>query len=630
MTKNERIMNRYIHIGIIAAAALSLASCAKESQEKTVDMQENGGVLTAVLPSTKTAIDMSGNVVWNSGDQIMVYSSGSPLGAKYSTESDQETSGAFNPEGESVTGDKLYAVYPASAANGAQLSGENIEMDFAGLAEQTYSGALDASANISKVPMAAVSSGKKLMFSNLCGGLKFRIADWQDMGIMVKSIEVKANGGELLTGKATVNLADMTYTLKDGGSAVNVNIDGGISIGTAGHRDESKDFIIFIPAGKYSKGFTFTITDNDGMVYTKSTTQEITVAAGVVTPLKSLLLTLYFGKANCIRTAAAGDITFDITPYYSFSEDFSYSGTAVSSANPAAKAKVLWQYAISTGSGDVIGTPTISGNELKVPVKGTFGNALVAICNSADKVLWSYHVWVSEAADINWTNATAGDFVMMDRNLGAVALKFKDQNSYGYFYQWGRKDPFPRPVPLDRPTSASKYKNPDVELTKTAAATEETGTVGYAIANPDTRLLDAATWMKAGTMPEGIWGNPTGNNESGKGVKTIYDPCPEGYRVADPMCFSMGWKKDKASCDANYGYEFVTDGGSSKTMFFTSGYLSTNANCVEFLEYRGGLWTNAPVSGKGLRFYYNNADVKNSDGMAYTTGLPVRCMKETK
>lgn len=236
-------------------------------------------------------------------------------------------------------------------------------------------------------------------------------------------------------------------------------------------------------------------------------------------------------------------------------------------------------------------------------------------------------MWVSEAADINWTNATAGDFVMMDRNLGAVALKFKDQNSYGYFYQWGRKDPFPRPVPLER---AAKYKHPGVELTKTAAATEEFGTVGYAIANPDTRLLDAATWMKVGTMPEGIWGNPTGNNEGGKGVKTIYDPCPEGYRVADPMCFSMGWKKDKASCDANYGYEFVTDGGSSKTMFFTSGYLSTNANGVEYLEYRGGLWTNAPVSGKGLRFYYNNADVKNSDGMAYTTGLPVRCMKETK
>ena len=99
-------MNRYIHIGIIAAAALSLASCDKESQEKTVDMQEKGGALTAVLPSTRTAIDMSGNVVWNSGDQIMVYSSTRPLGAKYSTASDQEPSGAFLPVGSFIISDK--------------------------------------------------------------------------------------------------------------------------------------------------------------------------------------------------------------------------------------------------------------------------------------------------------------------------------------------------------------------------------------------------------------------------------------------------------------------------------------------------------------------------------------------
>lgn len=51
------------------------------------------------------------------------------------------------------------------------------------------------------------------MFSNLCGGIKFRIADWQDAGIMVKSIEVKANGEEPLTGAAKVNLADgMPFT----------------------------------------------------------------------------------------------------------------------------------------------------------------------------------------------------------------------------------------------------------------------------------------------------------------------------------------------------------------------------------------------------------------------------------
>jgi len=622
-------MNRNIHhLSFVAASVLALVSCAKESQEKP-DKEYVHGTLTAVLPETRTSIDMSQNVVWNSGDEIMVYSAACPLGLKYSTESDQETSGAFNPEGESVTGEKLYAVYPVAAANGSELSDESLDIDFAGLATQAYSSALDPTADITKVPMVAVSNGKKLVFSNLCGGMNFRIADWQDAGIMIKSIEIKANGGESLTGKGKVNLTDGTYSLSGGQSAVTLNFENGVSIGTGGHRDQAQSFIAFLPAGKYSKGFTFTITGTDGMVYTKSADGEISIAPGVVTPLKSLLLTVYYGKANCIRTATAGEVTLDITPYYSFAGDFTHTGISAEGKNPAVKAKIVWQHAISSGSGDIVGTPVISGNELKVPVKGTLGNALVAICDAADKVLWSYHIWVSESADVPYRNETAGEFWMMDRNLGALSTKLKDQNSYGCFYQWGRKDPFPRPVPVARPSAADKYKNADVELTPNTAATEETGTIGYTLSHPDTRLLDASTWHKAG-MPDGLWGNPAGNEKGGKGAKTIYDPCPEGYRVADPMCYSMEWKKDKASCDANYGYDFITDGGSSKSTFATSGYLSTTSNGMEYLEYRGAVWTNAPVGGKGLRFYFNNASVKNNDGMPFTNGLPVRCVKETK
>lgn len=620
-------MKRYNHFSLLATAVAAALSCTAEQRE-TPDDEYAGGALTAVLPATKTSIDLSGNVVWNTGDEIMVYSASCPGGLKYSTESDQETSGAFNPEGESVTGDKLYAVYPATAANG-ELDGESITVDFGGLATQAYSGGLDPTADIAKVPMVAASNGKKLMFSNLCGGIKFRIADWQDAGIMVKSIEIKANGEESLTGAAKVNIADGTYSLTGGKSALTLSFENGVTIGAGGHRDQAQSFIAFLPAGKYSKGFTFTITDTDGMVYTKSAEGEINLTAGVVTPLKPLLLTVYYGKANCVRTATAGDLTIDATPYYSFSDDFTYNGTAVTSANPAVKAKIVWQHTISSGSGDVIGTPTISGNELKVPVKGTYGNALVAICDASDKILWSYHIWVSDMEEIQYKNDIAGEFRMMDRNLGALSTKLKDQNAYGCFYQWGRKDPFPRPVPVTRPTSAAKYKNQDVELTGNTTTTEETGTIGYTLSHPDTRLLDASSWYKAG-MPDGLWGNPKGDNTGGAGVKTIYDPCPEGYRVADPMCYSMGWKKDKAFCDANYGYEFVTDGGSGRSTYHTSGYLSTNANAIEYLQYRGAIWTNAPINGKGLRLYLNNADVKNTDGMPFTNGLPVRCVKENK
>lgn len=196
----------------------------------------------------------------------------------------------------------------------------------------------------------------------------------------------------------------------------------------------------------------------------------------------------------------------------------------------AAFAELVWE-AVPDGDKTrstyvIDGEPMYDGENVYFSTGKAAGNAVIAVCAADGTILWSWHIWVTD--DEIATKTDKNGLVWMDRNLGALSATPSDAvNTRGLFYQWGRKDPFPRPVPLERPTSAAKYKNPGVELTKTAAATEESGTVGYAIANPDTRLLDAATWMKVGTMPEGIWGNPTGNNEGGKGVKTIYDPCPE-------------------------------------------------------------------------------------------------------
>ena len=57
---------------------------------------------------------------------------------------------------------------------------------------------------------------------------------------------------------------------------------------------------------------------------------------------------------------------------------------------------------------------------------------------------------------------------MMDRNLGATSVTPKDQNAYGVWYQWGRKDPFPRPLDIVR-SSATTVDNK--ELTANASRT---------------------------------------------------------------------------------------------------------------------------------------------------------------
>ncbi|MGM9764982.1 MAG: hypothetical protein ACI3ZO_01365 [Candidatus Cryptobacteroides sp.] len=619
-----------INIMSLALLCAIAAGCAKDNAAPENSVGHSTGSITGIIPSTRTSLDMSMDVVWNSGDRIMLFSPECPGGQAYVTESSQTKEGAFNSEGESTPGTKRYAVYPASAVEGATLSGETVKVDFSAAAVQGFAGALDANADISILPMTACSGNDKFAFKNLFGGIKLQMVDYQDLGIMVKKVEITSLDGLQIAGKADVNLVDGTFTLAaDGGaSSIVLDLGAGVSIASGGSFESVADFIAFIPAGTYSKGFRFTITDTEGRIYKKEMASAITVEPGFVTPLKAVPLSLYYGKANCCQTAVSGTVDIDITPYYTFSPDFIYENIKVEGNTSLAKsAKVIWQHPVSGESGDVVGTPSIKDNLLQVPVKGLKGNALVGICDASGNVLWSYHIWVSEINDLKYTNETAGDFTMMDRALGAVSVTLKDQNSYGYFYQWGRKDPFPRPVPLTRPTSDDKYKNADVELTANTASTAETGTIGYAVSHPDTRILDAKSWYFGGT-PAGLWGNSKGTYEGGKGVKTIYDPCPEGYRVADPMCYSMGWQFDKDYCNANYGYNFIVDGGSVTSAYPTNGFLSANGNAVEYLEYRGYLWTNAFGDTGGVRFYYNNASIKNTDQNVPSIGMAVRCIKE--
>ncbi len=67
------------------------------------------------------------------------------------------------------------------------------------------------------------------------------------------------------------------------------------------------------------------------------------------------------------------------------------------------------------------------------------GNALISLCDKAGKILWSWHIWVSNNTI---TTSTADGLEWMDRNLGALNNNPDDVNNRGLLYQWGRKDPF--------------------------------------------------------------------------------------------------------------------------------------------------------------------------------------------
>ena len=120
------------------------------------------------------------------------------------------------------------------------------------------------------------------------------------------------------------------------------------------------------------------------------------------------------------------------------------------------------------------------------------------------------------------------------------------------------------------------------ELTANATTSAEVGTVSYTISNPDIRIFSANDWHNE-WRNNGLWGNSDGLT---KNVKTVYDPCPEGYCVPDQNCYQGFTFTSKTECDNNYGHLFVIDG--SQTSYFpTGGYLDKGANKIAYQEYGG-------------------------------------------
>ena len=128
----------------------------------------------------------------------------------------------------------------------------------------------------------------------------------------------------------------------------------------------------------------------------------------------------------------------------------------------------------------------------KVPKGGA--NYVIAIFDDQDTIIWSWHLWLwsDDLKDVK-----IGDYTLLNIPL-ASKLEESGKINIGY-YQWGRKDPI-----LDNISKIEKRSSNTME----------------AIQNPDTLYYNAAS----------TWSWIDSSNYWGK-YKTIYDPCPAGYRV---------------------------------------------------------------------------------------------------
>jgi len=200
-------------------------------------------------------------------------------------------------------------------------------------------------------------------------------------------------------------------------------------------------------------------------------------------------------------------------------------------------AKLLWQ-----DTDELVEQVALVNGRVQVKMGRSRGNAVIAVYDKTNpnaedaKVLWSWHLWCTATPKIlEFVTSiyTGNNYKVMDRNLGATATKAYLGTVQGLHYQWGRKDPFSgsltydgvKTILYDVRSSAS-----EVESTN-----DESVTVAKSINTPNILRLRGGmgiSWCETSDMKY-LWGNTETDNYyyPSSTIKTIYDPCPVGYKV---------------------------------------------------------------------------------------------------
>lgn len=240
------------------------------------------------------------------------------------------------------------------------------------------------------------------------------------------------------------------------------------------------------------------------------------------------------------------------------------------------------------------------------------GNAVIAVYsgeNQTGEILWSWHIWgVGDEmpSDEVYTNKIGDQFVVMDRTLGAHSKT----SLYVTLYQWGRKDPFPN-------TSTYYVDGVATEVeTSFPIYVSQTGTIAETVQHPGEmqKYIDNThgNWMAEANNY--LWGDANLTKPAWPDyledpiacagwtdVKTIYDPSPVGYRVANKYTWT--------------GFVKRSDGN-------TAGISGTTSRLdyINYVKYDNGYYFKKNDSDTEGTFYPQTGSRYGSTGTMWSAG----------
>ena len=740
-------MKKIFFYAAMTAFAVSVAGCSKDAEVSDIPAVGGKYTLASVSGSldaeigTRTGLGTNSVVNWSNKDRILVVNTSNGDKVQYELVSGQGTSvGKFEPlsgKGIAYTNvSDLRAVYPAVAAEVAangQISfnlNKNYEQDHRSTygigswnekdspysftyndIKVSYNTPAVASESTSEVNFKFKQLGTWCTFAFDLSQSDFKDETMESMTITTTS------GSAKIGGKATVDFSDPVAPKLGAGSVE--KIDWTFNTSSALGSPFSRSVMLFpaVAAGEEMK--IVCTTDLHTITFFAKPTQDLSAGKVLRFPINERFTAdgtdfryevedkpgiptfYYYGPHNSYLVYGKTTVNIDVTPFKSDIR-FRKQGTPAPSAPQPTKAKLLWKENTLTG---INVAASVASNKVAVTGIAGTGNAVVAITDASDNILWSYHIWVPEIdptaglltyAIPSSSIGSGSTYEVMPIALGAMnkatvavdgtATTESNAKSFGLYYQWGRKDPLGRPSTITASGDtyvATTFNFQDSEggavtswvgannmlnlatATGITAETTDAEMIAYATANPTKFIYDATgkylnyDWVMK--KNDHLWGNGSGYLYPRKAqiYKSIYDPCPEGYRVAPKDLWNRftvdGGNKNFSSLsgaelttsrDENFnaanrqslatqhGYFFyytATPFQTGETDFYpASGYRDRTSGALTNVGSSGFSWSSSPTQSSTYAgsLSFSAAGVYPQNNYSRVFGFPVRCVRE--
>lgn len=261
------------------------------------------------------------------------------------------------------------------------------------------------------------------------------------------------------------------------------------------------------------------------------------------------------------------------------------SALVANAAISPASAELVWE---TNGHGKIIQGVILKDGYVYFKTGPTAeGNAVIAVKDRSGNVLWSWHIWkthfnLAEMPTQTYkTNPRSGmngtiysdvlpakrTLVMMECDLGAASNAATNNDevvkTFGLYYQFGRKDPFPTAKNRERridnnsetvdvfdrdgnKLNAATLRGEKYQVMDRTVSSSVQSIISYSIKQPLTFILcsedNSYNWIYGAISQSEVWkasnrlwGGNLNNETSSKRLdtkftgKTIYDPCPSGW-----------------------------------------------------------------------------------------------------